>query len=213
MSRYFAIEGNIGAGKTSVLREISKLKPDWQIVNEPVSAFSHFQRYNPLCESYDDPEKNAAITQVHIIDSSLAHYRNFHGRTIVSERSVLSPKLFIKTNRNMGIFSDFVASFLQNYLHKNLTREHILPDVIYYLDVSPGTCFERTLQRGRIGENKMSRHFYDQFHSVAKNNQDYFLTYLSCSDSDTPLQIAQKLLEKIAEAEAEEETERKFQTT
>ena len=198
MSRYFSIEGNIGAGKTSVLKEIAKLKPEWQIVNEPVAAFSHFMSFNPLYESYDNPQQNAAISQLHIIDSSLAHYKNFHEKTIiVSERSLLSPYMFIKANRHMGIFTDFVATYLHNYLEKNMTKDHILPNVSFFLDVPPSTCQMRTLKRDRIGEEKCSIHFYDLFHSVAHHKS--FLTFIPCSTADTPFEIASRLVEKIAE--------------
>lgn len=195
MTRYFAIEGNIGAGKTCILKEIQKLRPDWGIIDEPLTAFTHYSKFNPLYESYSMPEKNAAISQIHIIDSSLNHYKKNAKRDkeiTVSERSVLSSNLFIEVNKDMGIFSDFVATFLYNYLEKNLTEDHIIPEVTFYLDIDPMICQERTQRRNRLGENECSSKFFDQFHFVAKSEP---FVHISCYPWSSPLEIAKELVE------------------
>ena len=105
MSVYFALEGIIGSGKTTVIQWLEDILQkngySYLIIPEPVEKFKKKLTYDPLEECYRDPEKSAALTQIHIMDESIKHYTSEVAKAraksidfIVSERSVCFPLFF-----------------------------------------------------------------------------------------------------------------------
>lgn len=62
---YISIEGNIGAGKTTILESISNL---FYCIKEPVHLYTKFKSFNPLQIVYDGIGGSSAIAccQMHI---------------------------------------------------------------------------------------------------------------------------------------------------
>lgn len=159
--RYISIEGIVGSGKTTTLEGLpSVLSPSAiACLPEPVHAFAQYgNAHNPLTLSYDDPMRNAAVAQIHIMRESCKYYNEqlmdsgFTGKPIViSERSVLSPEAFIRAQWHAGVYTDFVRDFLLSELRET-NATCIKPDAIIYLDVPPAQCLYRVLERNRSGE-------------------------------------------------------------
>ena len=169
--KYYALEGIIGCGKTTVLSLLSKV-PQLHCIPEPVEAFARYGSHNPLSLSYENPHINAAIAQMHILRASANFYhaelqrvRNDNPLCIVSERSILSPQVFIETNLERGLYSDFVHDYLVDEL-SYLSAEVRKPDFIIILDAPPDLCVERVKIRSRDGENMCTREFQATLRSV-----------------------------------------------
>ena len=155
---YVAIEGIVGSGKTTLCKALTQLNHKWMhVLTEPVEAFQTYKNYNPLKLAYQDPIMNAAIAQIHIIDTSHSYYSvmtqslPFHVSHLITERSMESPSVFIETNRRRGIHSNFVAEYLQEYWLK-LNSKVISPDIIIYLRAREDLCLRRIAGRNREGE-------------------------------------------------------------
>ena len=55
--RIYSIEGNIGAGKTTILKLIGKTFDDVEFVEEPVSQWQNLGGMNLLEKFYEDPAR------------------------------------------------------------------------------------------------------------------------------------------------------------
>ena len=71
-----SLEGLMGAGKSYLLNVIkqSDLMEYVTVCEEPVDQFSKFKTHNPLQLSYENPNRHAGFTQLHIIRVRANHY-------------------------------------------------------------------------------------------------------------------------------------------
>ena len=163
-----AVEGNVGAGKSTLL---GKLKPYFQsdfrvkVLEEPVHIFEKFNEHNPLELMYKDPFTYASFSQLHILESVAAYYREqllecAEGvKLLLCERSLFSPIIFSKVQYRNGYFEEFVYDYLVDRARKNLTE--ILPhhifgaDVVLFLSTSVENCLHHINVRCREGENNL----------------------------------------------------------
>lgn len=157
--KYFCIEGIVGSGKTTTLKQLLSSSNKYHCIFEPVDQFSKFHNHNPLSVAYEDPVANAAVAQLHIIEQSISYYTEQFSKNVcdvvVAERSILSPKVFIKSFHQLNIFSDFVHDYLLSF-HENLLKDSNLPfpNAYIFLDGDPHLLEERILKRNRKSETK-----------------------------------------------------------
>ena len=75
MSVYFAIEGIVGCGKTTLLEWLKMMLLEdgctFYMISKPVNKFKKKITYNPLDECYKCPSQSAAMAQIHIMDESV----------------------------------------------------------------------------------------------------------------------------------------------
>ena len=162
-TKYFVIEGLIGAGKTSCLQYLEGKVAETVVINEPEHKYALYGNHNPLLLAYDDPHSNASMTQMHIIRTACQHYARAVSeacatpgvKMVISDRSVLSPIVFIDTNHMRGVFSPFVADFLKDELRR-LSAFIPSPDGVIFLDASESLCLNRIHSRARYYESKCS---------------------------------------------------------
>lgn len=210
---FFSLEGIVGAGKSTVLSNLSKKSDNVNIISEPVHLYSSYKskysnaHFNPLQQSYEDLQKNSIPAQLHIIDSSLQYYmkslmKHDNNALIMSERCVLSPLPFIQTYYTMNFHSLFAKTYLEDYLFRLLDeKKDFYPDYFIYLQAEPEMCFQRIKKRGRVEEEKVSRNFlfhlddayhrfFEQFNSIPVIS----LNIAECSKVD---EITDKILSVI----------------
>lgn len=157
---YISIEGNVGCGKTSVLELLRETQPSLCCIGEPVHLFESYNEHNPLTLSYLYPTENAAMAQHHFIACSTRHYqRKLYDlvahpeyEAAVSERSVISPLIFITAHYDSGVFSKFTADYLASEIVRKSFGESLWPNYVIYLDLPIEECRRRVLKRGREGE-------------------------------------------------------------
>jgi deoxyadenosine/deoxycytidine kinase len=164
------IEGNIGAGKSELLKELMNAHHQ-QIRVEPVEAWSLLPKF------YKDPNAYAFALQAQVL-SSYAEKKSLQN---VPEQTLL----FIERNErsSMEVFSKLL-------LDKNIMSQHqfsilcalylelpkVVPDVIVYLDVPPSVCLERIKSRGREFEINIDLVYLETL-------EKHYNTYLkSCED-------------------------------
>lgn len=179
----FSIEGNIGAGKSTILNEIQKLidldKSNFrlQIMPEPVEKWceSLLPNGRSMLESYYEERKtNAFPFQMFVTLTHVQKYLSMDKNiSIVTERSLESQKnIFAKSVYSSGILSDiewhsyvsWIDALMDNTLLKGSRSMKI--DGIIHLDVDPNICIERIQKRSRNnGEHLISQEMMDLLNS------------------------------------------------
>ena len=96
--KIYALEGNIGAGKTTILKIISNHFKDIELVEEPVSQWQNLGGSNLLDAFYTDPKRwgfsfefFSMLTKIR----ALLNAANSDKPIIIIERSILSNKVFM----------------------------------------------------------------------------------------------------------------------
>ena len=169
-----SLEGNIGAGKSSLLRRVeSRLPPGVKIHMEPVHLFQNFKGENPLKLFYQDPKEYAFFTQSHIIEAQCTYFCERVQvepiRILLSERNLFSPIMFTNTFFKMGWLSQMETEKLvensQKIIRNVLQNKPMGADYMFYLQEYPQVCQRRIRQRGREGENSITDIYLSQLES------------------------------------------------
>lgn len=171
--RYIAIEGVIGAGKTTLARMISeKLNADL--------ILEQFEE-NPFLEKfYDDRKRFAFQTQMFFLINRYKQQQQLKQQDLFSSITV-SDYIFDKDK----IFAYLNLSTEEVKLYENifplLERDIPKPDVVIFLQCSIDRLMSNIKQRGRKFEKNLTRQYLSEL-SEAYNN--FFFKY-----NNTPLLI------------------------
>lgn len=172
----YTLEGNIGAGKTSLLARLKDVcfsKPH-VILFEPVDEWMNF-RIEGATKSlfelfYEDRKKYAFAFQMMALQSRFEALRQMitmnDGKIVICERSFLTDcEVFAKLNHEEGNISDVEFdvykkwhSFLMEVLNPNIKG-------LVYLQVKPEVCKARIIKRNRKGEEEFSDEYLSKLHN------------------------------------------------
>ena len=159
----FTIEGNIGSGKTTILKELEALKFGKRhiVVYEQVKEWADMKDKDGndiLSLFYKDKIKYSYIFQSYVLFSRINHLvqtiKNNPDAVIICERCHLTDLyVFAKSLYESNDLSEIEWN-VYNLWHKQL-REllSIRLDGIIYIKTDPEVCYERIKQRNREGEN------------------------------------------------------------
>ena len=142
MAFIVCIDGNIAAGKTTVLQEIEK--KGYPVYYEPFSDNPWLPLY------YQNPKKYALNTQLWFLSSRFKQYKNadFSTRKIVFvERSIYTDRfVFVELIKQQGNLDELEVD---TYKHHFEICKNPLPDLTIVLDTPPTECKERMTVRAR----------------------------------------------------------------
>ncbi|MDG1290867.1 MAG: deoxynucleoside kinase [Flavobacteriaceae bacterium] len=148
---YFAIAGNIGAGKTSLAELLSK-HYDWEAHYEDVID-------NPyLDDFYNHMERWSFNLQVYFLNSRFRQLKNFRNsnknfiqdRTIYEDAHIFAPNLHAMGLMNQRDFNNYQSLF---ELMESMVQG---PDMLIYLRSSIPNLVSKIHKRGREYENSIS---------------------------------------------------------
>jgi len=145
--RYVAIEGPIGAGKTTLARAIADRLDARLLLEEPEA--------NPfLPRFYRDPERYALATQLFFLTRRVdqlaaAHQQALFNRRIVADFILEKDPLFAE----LTLMEEEFALYLTIY--GSVKPRGPAPDLVIYLQASPDTLMERVQRRGTEYENSL----------------------------------------------------------
>ncbi|XP_062514160.1 deoxyguanosine kinase-like isoform X2 [Corticium candelabrum] len=147
-SKLVVVEGNIGAGKTTLTLELAE-RMSAKALLEPISQ-------NPFLEKfYSDPKKYAFQLQLWIFRRRLELYSEAlnhmlqQNETVILDRSVFGDCVFAEVGHNDGNISNEEYAIYQQ-LCKRMSKIFPVPDVLIFLDMSPTCCHRRIISRGRV---------------------------------------------------------------
>jgi len=169
--RIYSIEGNIGAGKTTILKIIEKSFKDIAFVEEPISKWQNIGNENLLEKFYENPERwcfsfefYSMLTKV----EALIKAANCNQSIIIIERSLLSNKIFIDISKEM----DKLNNMEYNILLKtwDFYIQNVYPQLsgIIYLNTPVDVCVNRIIQRNRNEECNVDKSYLNILHEKFK---------------------------------------------
>ena len=146
--KYVSIEGNIGAGKTSLTKMICK----------KFKIKGLFENYitNPYLKSfYKNPRKYSYDVETYFLNERIKSLQDSIKKSdkdeaVVSDYSIFKSLIFSKQNLNSTDFNKYVLEY-----DKGLSLIN-KPNLIIYLDASPAFLLNRIKKRGRGFEKNIS---------------------------------------------------------
>jgi deoxyadenosine/deoxycytidine kinase len=178
----FTIEGNIGSGKTTILKEIDHLKFDKHhiVVFEQVKEWSEIKDNDGkdiLSLFYQDKKKYSYIFQSYVLFSRIHHLldtiRQNPDAIIICERSHFTDLyVFAKTLHETSDISD-IEWKVYNVWHSKI-RElfNITISGIIYIQTDPEICYNRIKIRSRTGEETIP---LDYLQLLDKKHNDWLI--------------------------------------
>ena len=161
MSRFVAVAGNIGVGK-STLVELLAEKMGWTPFYEP-------QSQNPyLADFYRDMQEWSFQSQIFFLSRRLRAHRDIsnHSGPAVQDRSVyedaeiFAQNLFLERNMSDRDYQTY------RDLYEVLTRFLPPPDLVVYLRASVSTLVERISMRGRDYEKGIQPEYLSRLNNL-----------------------------------------------
>lgn len=169
-----SLEGNIGAGKSTILNALEKHlgnKSGWLFLKEPVHIWETIQDKDGksiLCKFYENPSKYAFSFQVMAFITRYQELKrmlkeNPDCKGIICERSLEADKnIFAKMLHEDELMDSMHYSIYDRYFQEY--EGNLQLDGLIYIDASPEICFDRVQLRSRNGENNISLDYLKKCH-------------------------------------------------
>jgi deoxyguanosine kinase len=162
---YFAIEGVIGVGKTTLAR---LLQPHFD-----ASLLLEVFEENPfLSDFYSDRKRYAFQTQIFFLLSRYQQQRHNVANMLQQNGDLISDYTFEKDAlfARVNLSGDELETYYR--VHEALAEKIIRPDLIVYLRASTNVLMQRIAQRDRPYERQMER---DYIETLNQSYDEFFL--------------------------------------
>lgn len=163
--KIYSIEGNIGIGKSTILKNLKEYINDDNIIflQEPVNMWEGIKDKNgeSIIKKFYENQKNYAFpfqilaytTRLSILRDALNNNPNC--KAIICERSLEADKnIFAKMLYDDDIIEDINYKIYEKFF--DIYSEKYKIDGIIYLNSSADICHNRILKRARDGESNIS---------------------------------------------------------
>lgn len=179
--RWYIIEGNIGCGKTTLIRQL-KENPDLEVIEEPVEAWKAIQNENGenvLGLFYKNSKEYAYLFQTIVFKTRMMSIEQPQSKLIrFSERSIWTDKnIFSKSCHELGIMNTIQKNTYDlwfDWLENKISRK---PDGIIYLQADPAVCLERVQIRDRLEESSVTLGYLTTIHQKHEEWLNNHTTY------------------------------------
>jgi deoxyguanosine kinase len=172
--RYIAVEGPIGAGKSS-LADILSVELSARIIRENPEE-------NPFLGSfYKDRKRHAMSAQLFFLLQRYAQQGELAQGDLFSRGGVVSDYLFAKDRlfAALNLSNDEMA--LYDRIYQMLKPRTVVPDLVVYLQARTDVLLDRIRKRGRPEEKPIRAEYVEE---VARAYAEFFFAY-----SEGPLLI------------------------
>lgn len=166
--KYFVVEGNIGAGKSTFLKVINTFL-NAQVVYEPHTKWQNIQGENLLERFYADTQRWAYTFQTfafitRILEREKAAASNDKPFQIL-ERSVYSDRYcFARNCFELGTMTSLEWKLYQEWFSWLVDTYVAKPSGFIYLQTDPITCYKRLLKRNRQEETGVTLDYLQLLH-------------------------------------------------
>lgn len=163
--KIISIEGNIGAGKTTFVRELrNRYKDNKSVVflTEPVDIWETVkdnENKNILERFYEDNKKYAFsfqimayVTRLNLLTKTISENPNC--KLIITERSLDADKnVFAKMLYDDGCIDDINYNIYLQFYNSYKTKYNT--DGVIFINADPSVCHQRVMKRDRTGEDSL----------------------------------------------------------
>lgn len=164
--KWYIIEGNIGSGKTTLIKKLNE-NTNYEVIEEPVSQWLNIKGdddKNLLGLFYENPHRYAYLFQTMVFNTRLLSLDKPQDKNIrFSERSIWTDKyVFGKSCIESGKMSTVEKNSYNiwfNWLEEKFNPQ---PDGIIYVKTSPKKCLERIVKRSRVEENSIPLEYLEE---------------------------------------------------
>lgn len=166
--KYFVVEGNIGAGKSTFLKVINTFL-NAQVVYEPHEKWQNVKGENLLDRFYSDTKRWAYTFQTYafvtrILEREKAALSNGYPFQIL-ERSVYSDRYcFAKNCYELGLMNALEWKLYQEWFSWLVDTYMAKPSGFIYLQTDPLVCYKRLLKRNRQEETSVTLDYLQLLH-------------------------------------------------
>lgn len=168
--KYFIVEGNIGAGKSTFLKLIQR-NLGVQVVYEPTDRWQRVGHTgeNILEKFYQDTPRWAYTFQTYafitrILEQEKQAEQNPYGVQIL-ERSVFSDRYcFAKNCYELGFMSSLEWNMYQEWFEWLVSQHLPKPHGFIYLYTDPKVCYNRLRKRNRSEETGVAQDYLNLLH-------------------------------------------------
>jgi deoxyadenosine/deoxycytidine kinase len=161
MKKFIAVAGNIGVGKSTLVRLLAQ-RLGWQPFFEPVGE-------NPyLADFYDDMRTWSFHSQIFFLTRRLRTHRDLcnHPSSSIQDRSVYEDaEVFARNLARQGLMAERDYHSYRE-LYSVLTEFLPPPDLVVYLRADVPTLLARIAQRGRSYEQDMRPDYLAQLNEL-----------------------------------------------
>lgn len=183
--KIISLEGNIGAGKTTILSSLKEYLNKMKIKNvfiikEPVDVW---ERTNILAKFYSDKNKYAGFFQLFVLETLIDVLRNKikecslkKNKTIyiITERSIESTKwVFAQMLYDDKIINEEEMKCYM-YVYGMAENKKYIPKGIIYLNTPPDICKQRILHRNRLGEDDIQENYLEKCYYYYNNMISFY---------------------------------------
>jgi deoxyadenosine/deoxycytidine kinase len=169
-----SIEGNVGAGKSTLIEELKRRNKNWNFIDEPVDVWSSIKNEDEeslLSVYYKDPKRwsfsfqsCALLSRFQNIEKAMRSVtiqehlcKDEHSPVFITERCLDTDyHVFAKMLRDKGLI-DTLEFGIYRRLYDFLRSSMTIPlTAIIHVDTNPHDCLERIKLRNRTGESELS---------------------------------------------------------
>jgi deoxyadenosine/deoxycytidine kinase len=170
----FLLEGNLGAGKSTLIKLIADYAPELTTVLEPVASWhNNNQSQSLLTHFYQDQARWAYTMEKATLLTRVKEY-------VKEQENLLSPKImerslysgyycFAKNGYLQGTLSEIEWNIYKNWFNFLVTSKCKKPSGFIYLYTNPETCYTRMHKRKRDGEDIVPLEYLTQIHQAHEN--------------------------------------------
>ena len=167
--KIFSIEGNIGAGKTTIINHLKTLFNDILLVEEPVSEWQNINGENILEKKNLNTERWGHSFEAYVLISKmncLIKAAESEKKIILIERCMLSDKAFFDVNVKNGLSTSMETEMFNNLY--NFLNDNVYPKLsgIIYIDTPVDECINRIIRRGRSEEANIEKKYLMQLNDA-----------------------------------------------
>lgn len=169
----YSIEGNIGAGKTTVLNILGKSLKDVYFVEEPVKEWQNIGGMNLLEKFYLDSERWGFSFEFYVMLSklkALTKAAESNKSIIILERSLLSNKVFMDISFKLEKLNDLEYTMLKNTWEFYMNNVYPILSGVLYLNTSVDVCVTRIAKRNRQEESSVDAGYLRLIHEHLEKN-------------------------------------------
>lgn len=155
MYNYIVIEGNIGAGKTSLATRLAEERHASLILEQ-------FEENSFLPKFYEDPDRYAFPLELSFLADRYQQLKDHFGRPDLFKPMTIADYMIYKSQIFAGQNLELAEMTLYKRLFSIVASIVPIPDLLVFLYLSPDKLKENILQRGRDYELNISIEYLEK---------------------------------------------------